>query len=112
MYSHYLFINVSIYLTLYPPAISTPDHSHMKDSFVPGVLGFVWIVLFSCLASDSPSTHQHISQEEKLYITTSLPDSQTSSVGRDICLFCLLTELFINYFHLLDTYKLFFKLPT
>lgn len=39
-----------------------------------GAVGLLWFVLWSFLVFDSPNTHPRISEEERLYITTSLKD--------------------------------------
>uniref|UniRef100_A0A0B7A631 Major facilitator superfamily (MFS) profile domain-containing protein n=1 Tax=Arion vulgaris TaxID=1028688 RepID=A0A0B7A631_9EUPU len=46
--------------------------------YVFGALGFLWIILFFIFIHETPATHTFISQEERIYITSSLVQSSVS----------------------------------
>ncbi|XP_056291616.1 sialin [Pseudoliparis swirei] len=50
--------------------------------YVFGVLGLVWFVLWVFLAFDSPNIHPRISEQERLYINSSLKNELATSAGR------------------------------
>lgn len=50
---------------------------HQSSSVSPGAAGLIWFVLWAFLVFNSPSTHPRISEQERLYITSSLKNEVT-----------------------------------
>ncbi|KAM6956689.1 sialin [Aplochiton taeniatus] len=49
--------------------------------YVFGAVGLVWFVLWACLVSNTPDTHPRISEQERHYITSSLKNEASPTVG-------------------------------
>uniref|UniRef100_A0A669EB74 Sialin n=1 Tax=Oreochromis niloticus TaxID=8128 RepID=A0A669EB74_ORENI len=49
--------------------------------YIFGAVGLVWFVLWAFFAFDSPNTHPRISEQERLYITSSLKNELSTSAS-------------------------------
>lgn len=49
--------------------------------YIFGAVGLVWFILWALLVFDSPNTHPRISEEERLYITSSLKNELSTSAS-------------------------------
>ncbi|XP_030603237.1 sialin [Archocentrus centrarchus] len=49
--------------------------------YIFGAVGLVWFILWALLIFDSPNTHPRISEEERLYITSSLKNELSTSAS-------------------------------
>lgn len=49
--------------------------------YIFGAVGLVWFVLWAFLVFDSPNTHPRISEQERLYITSSLKNELSTSAS-------------------------------
>ncbi|KAM3606871.1 uncharacterized protein V6R79_024905 [Siganus canaliculatus] len=85
--------------------------------YVFGIIGLVWFVLWAFLVFDSPNTHPRISEQERLYITSSLKNELSTSAQtipwRDIVTSRALWAIVVAHFSYNWTfYTLLTLLPT
>ncbi len=61
----------------------------MYDIYVLGALGVLWFVFWMVFASESPSDHHRISDEERQYIEETLMSEAATTLSDKVSLRCI-----------------------